>query len=73
MTSDITERIARAIALADLENQSEVDAYFSATVHNGDCTNQIHSCFVCLAAMYKTQARAVLQSLADANKVKSHD
>lgn len=55
----ITEKVARAICEADLEEE-DVSHYFVATEHGGDCTNQAHTCLVCLADFYRNGAQAAI-------------
>lgn len=62
------EQLARLLLIADAPpDDGDVtpwaDACFAATVHDGDCTKQAHTCMVCYANDYRRQADAMIALL----------
>lgn len=40
-----------------------LDLIWAATEHDGDCTNQAHTCLVCCVEEYESKARAAISSM----------
>ncbi len=61
------EIIKRILCRIDDELPAEaVERIFAATVHDGDCTKQAHTCLVCLAETYAENAEIFERALAEA-------
>lgn len=69
-----------ALLCSDDHDMSQIDCYLNnlgivqqvraGAEHNGDCTKQVHTCFVCLVAETEKRAKAFLATMPDEHRVK---
>lgn len=67
-TSELVDRVGRAIYREMYRPHEEItdsnlDAIFSATIHDGDCTNVAYTCLLCEGELGRRMARAAIEAM----------